>query len=433
MISKAISVSRRCKDFLYFIIGSVVLFFFVFGFRLPILKNSVYVAFSIAFLSLLFSWKKRNLAKVLFKNHFFWLAIFSQLLFVFFSCVSLLVNNSDDVSIFKTLFNDVFSVVASVIVVSSLYYQRKVGVFHLFCAILVIQSVAIIAMMLFPSFNSVIQSIVRSDAEAEFMSATYGGVRGFGIAGSVAFGLSITMGFLGFLVLVWFSSPSCHVNSGLKFFIILLSLFASISAGRAAMLGYVLGFFYFIFSSTWFQKIKGSFKYSIYGWLSFICLYILISESGFENIVSNYSHYAFQFIYNYMNSGNLSTTSTSHLETMYFPLNSHQVLVGDGQYTNYDGTYYLSTDAGFMRFALFMGIPFSFVIYSFFCILCLVSIRYFQDALRKGMVIFLIAMMTFLYHIKGEVVLFSVSYMKVFYFLIFFFIARSKMISKSGE
>lgn len=61
-------------------------------------------------------------------------------------------------------------------------------------------------------------------------------------------------------------------------------------------------------------------------------------------------------IVNLAHNGDLTTKSTQELESMYFMPNDKTIFIGDGRYTNLDGSYYMHTDVGFMRPLLYHGV-----------------------------------------------------------------------------
>ncbi|EFD0472705.1 hypothetical protein FFW93_25130, partial [Escherichia coli] len=162
------------------------------------------------------------------------------------------------------IFNNFAALFSSVIIASHLIQHNNDNVLKLFFLIALLQSFFIILMMFFPSINAYIQSIIRTKEEIEFMSNTYGGIRGLGISGSVAFGLAIIMSLLSFLSIVWFNEEDCNIPFFLKLFFIILLLFASISAGRTAVLGFVLGGVYSFICSDYKKKFYRALQILIY-------------------------------------------------------------------------------------------------------------------------------------------------------------------------
>lgn len=108
-------------------------------------------------------------------------------------------------------------------------------------------------------------------------------------------------------------------------------------------------------------------------------------------------------IINLLTTGQLNTTSTDHLFSMYFLPNFRTLLFGDGFYAGTMGnSYYMSVDVGYLRPMLFYGVIFLMIGYSICVLLAL--------ALSKGnkINIFLSLMLIltlFIFEVKGEVTL----------------------------
>ena len=68
--------------------------------------------------------------------------------------------------------------------------------------------------------------------------------------------------------------------------------------------------------------------------------------------------WAFEFYYSFTETGEFTTESSEQLlEQHYYALGDNTLIYGDGMYKRYDGMYYGLTDAGYMRHAMYYGIP----------------------------------------------------------------------------
>src|SRR5690606_31294028 len=80
--------------------------------------------------------------------------------------------------------------------------------------------------------------------------------------------------------------------------------------------------------------------------------------------------YALEMIYNFLQSGKLSTVSTDKLSKMYFSVPYDTLLFGDGHWNDPDGVgYYMQTDAGYMRHVLYFGLFPSMILYALYVFL----------------------------------------------------------------
>src|SRR5690606_38149554 len=110
--------------------------------------------------------------------------------------------------------------------------------------------------------------------------------------------------------------------------------------------------------------------------LQFLTIFLLIGLGGlsiywvlpFEIqslVTGTLLPFAFEFLYSYFDEGTLTTVSTDMLSEMYFTIDWQTFIFGDGKYINPDGSYYLYTDAGYMRNILFYGIFGTMVLFAY--------------------------------------------------------------------
>ncbi|MGY5393443.1 hypothetical protein [Acinetobacter sp. NigerLNRRAM0016] len=413
-------------NLIYFLFISVFLFFFIFGFPTLIGSLTPILTMGILFYSFL-NYKKYYLH---FPKEFYYLFLF--LLFDFLVCLIIpVVLDTFDFSIVKTKINFIVSILA--VYVLAKYFASNVDLsvsdfFKILLIVFSIQIIMIILMLLSSDFSQLITSFTRSNEQGERVLELYSNARGLGVADSSVFGLAIVMGL--FLFLSFFSYRNKFIDFKYFIFLVFLGGLASISAGRTAVLGLIFGFLYFALN---FNNLR-----SFYTLIStFVCftilIYLLIGIDGslIQNETLSYFYlYSMEPILNYVNEGKLSSTSTDTLHNMYFSLTERQFIFGDGRYSNSDGSYYLSTDAGYMRFVLFYGAFFSLLLYGYF-IYFVLKISFY---LKKYSYFFLfLLVLSFLFHYKGEVVLFAVSYNKLIFLIIFYLYLKSMMFGSNYD
>lgn len=405
--------------------GIVLVFFFIFAFRLPLFLNSTYIVYVLSAFLFFLSSKVRHNTLIIIKTPVFFLLFLSILGLLIFTIVSVLINQTEDISIFPTLINNLIALFSASIVAACLFSTSSKNIYNYFFLVLFLQSISIMLMMFFPNFNELVQSVIRTESETEFMAQTYGGVRGFGISGSVAFGLSIVMSILAFFTLVWFGDSSCKLKLYVKVALIALIAFASISAGRTSILGFSLGLAYLYFTTKPLKSIRNTLLLSFYIMLFGVSIWFLVKDTLVFSLLVKYSEYAFQMFYHYIDHGSFTTTSTTKLSSMYFGLTDWQVIIGDGLYTLDNGEYYLDTDAGFMRLALLFGVLLSILIYISFLLYTILMTKYVSEK-SSLLLMTMIAFMTFVFHYKGEVIYINVGYMKVLYLFSFYWILKNR-------
>lgn len=420
-------IALRINSFVMLLVGGLA-FSNIFAFSLPGVGNSAYWSVPLIFGFILLSSAGRKNLRYLLAQKAFYYPIGILTFFALCSLIFPVIHKTSDLSMFKTWLNNLISYFA-ITFLSCLYVAYKnnsSSVPKFLITLYGIQSIFVIAMLLSPEIRDVIQGLVKTEASLEKM-ATYGGVRGLGLTSAAAFGFAVIMGFLA-LVFMYEQSINGVGRSSILFAIVFFILFlASISAGRTAIGGFGIGYGLIIISRKPIKLISGHAKFMATSgiFLLIVIAWIMQNEVLYE-IFYKYSRYAFQIVYRYIETGDASYSSVNKLQTMYFNLSDLQFIFGDGRYTNADGTYYLHTDAGFMRFALiFGGLTSSLIYFSFLAIIY----QYWKliKGSQKKLGWFLLAIITlaFVYHYKGELILYNVGFMKcVYFFLISTFLVQ---------
>lgn len=138
-------------------------------------------------------------------------------------------------------------------------------------------------------------------------------------------------------------------------------LAGSIMSGRTAFVGLGMGVIlcFFLFPD-WIKLIGVALKYAlVYTLLGGVIYVFMLSPTQKNKLLNDVFPFAFEAFYNFRDTGKFSTTSSDvMIEKHYFPLSYETLVHGDGRYDNPDGTYYRGTDAGYMRYVLFGGVPF---------------------------------------------------------------------------
>ncbi|WP_144213716.1 hypothetical protein [Shewanella donghaensis] len=408
-------------------------FFFVFAFPIPIFGNSAYIALVITLILLLCSQEAVNLLTGLLRNRFLLLSLSLLVSLFLVSFITTTLHNEYDYVILRTMANNIFSLLGAAALSCLVYvWGSRKNIIDLMVHILFLQTFFILIMLISPEIRDVIQSLIRTDSQMERM-ATYNNVRGLGISGSVAFGLAITMGFLIFLLHYWVAVYKENLSSLFTFTIFIFCVLAALSAGRTAVLGFVIGFVFYLFSMSLKTLFSSSLKQLVIflAIVTAVGLYIMSNEFLME-IAFLYSRYVFRFVWNYMESGSFEVNSLTALDKMYFIPPIQETLLGSGQYVTTYGTHYMHTDSGYMRFMLFFGGIISFFMYCAFILISFEAYTQVRDVMKYSGIFFLtFVFMSFVFQYKGEVVFFGVAYMKIFFLITFYFIILKKLKTES--
>lgn len=410
-------ISLKNNGFLSSIGIVILLFFFIFGVPTPAGSLTPLLTLGIIFWAI-FNYKKYLLY---IPKEVFYLFLF--LLFDLVVCLVVpVVFATYDFSIIQTKVNFIASILAAFVLAKYLSLNNNISdkrFFNLLLSAFTIQITLIIMMLLNTDLSQIITSFTRSSDQGARVLESYAGARGLGFADSSAFGFAIVMGL--FIFISFFSYKNKFIN--FKYFIILVLLggIASISAGRTAILGLMLGLFYLLLN---FKSLR-SFVTLISTFLLIVLLFSILLSIDWQSIQNDtlgyFYSYSMEPVLNYIATGNLTSSSTDALHNMYFPLTEKQYLIGDGRYMIGD-SYYMATDAGYMRFILFYGGVFSLILYGYF--------TYFVSKIailnkRYSLVLIFLLLFSFALHYKGEVILFSISYNKILFLVLFFIYIRA--------
>ncbi|GAA5142159.1 hypothetical protein [Thalassotalea piscium] len=411
---------RISKNSLTILWCGFLLFSSLFAFRLPGIGNSSYWSLALILGSLLLVNNSFSNVKLLVKQKVFYSPIIILLLAALSAFLIPIFHQTYDISMVKTWVNNLFayigmSVLACIVVSADARYKN---IFKIVFVVLITQAVFVWLMMAIAPLRDLIQGLTK-DAATMARMEEYGGARGVGFTSFAAFSFSTIMGALGLYMNFYFAQYRQDKSLILKVIIFFVTIIAGISAGRASIAGFVFGLGFYYFTLGFRHYFTGAMRVGFYCLVLITPLIIYImSVPALTEVVTSYYKYAFQFLHKYFYAGYVGRSSLDTLDKMYFPLTELQILWGDGKYTGSDGSYYLHTDPGFMRFTLIFGIFPSLVIYFGFL---WVMFNYYvinrPYVKNIGVLILAIIGLSFVYHYKGELIMFNVSYMKLIYFI----------------
>ena len=274
-----------------------------------------------------------------------------------------------------------------------------------------------------PEINELL-NFFRNENAISIGQEGYGNLRGLSISGSAFFGLGAVYGLI-YIVYIINWDKLFKNNKLLKIAFFILLIFGGLSAARTSLVGILFGVLYLIIKRLFVEKYV--FKYNLnikplktitsvlLLFSLLISLYFIGLTEQFNSQFQRFMNFAFQFVYNYLETGEVYTTSTNTLfNKMYFKISDFTLLVGDGLYTNPDGSYYMNTDAGYMRDVLYFGIP--GVIFLFIYQTTFFLWRRKKHLLQNIIIIFYILIV----HIKGDVLGYLIMMQNIL-FLVFLF------------
>lgn len=350
------------KKFLNNAIAVLLLFLYIFDFELikgiSYSRSSV-IAIVISLLILLFSKARGSSLSSLFRPTCMRIALALSSALVLYTVLSILFHYASDYSLLISIARSVVWIGATAVLYVAVKQLHRGSILDLLIDVMIAQSVIIVFSMLFPDFKSMTDAF-RSDSTIE-RGEKYSGYRALGLSGSAFFGLAICYGF-SYLLIAYHWREWNISNPILKVLIVILLVVAGSSAGRTSQIGLIVAILLFV-GMMGMGKMPRNIRFKkkniviVSVSLALVVVFIpFLGELSISGTVEYFVTYATSFFANFNPSDILSSTSsTQTLSTMYFPLSFDQLIAGDGLY-EINGSYYMGTDAGYMRTVLYFGV-----------------------------------------------------------------------------
>ncbi|WP_210459243.1 hypothetical protein [Vibrio crassostreae] len=380
-------------------VTDVILFFFIlYAFRVPFLYNSTVVA--IIFLLMLAVFRtKINVRFMKNKSLLLQCVLYFSLVVLIFVMGTF--HLTYDYSKINVLYSQAFSFFGVILFISKINNSQDVKDITRYTFEII--SIAFIAQCLFIliafASNDFRVFISQFQANTRTEGTIREGVRALSFAGGQYF--TLTVAFMVCNVVLGFYLAFYRKSSFVLFVIIqiFVSLTAS-TAGRTFFISVPFSFLIFFYYSYYYNNpnVKSFFSNITLFFIVTFSSISLLSVLKIDNL-DQYVNFIFEFAINYLEYGTVETESTSVLSRMYFDLSMDTILLGHGHYTNSDGSYYLHTDAGFMRNVLYYGLFGLLINYLIFS-LKLVVIANNQKTLFS----FVLFILLTIAHIKGEAI-----------------------------
>lgn len=344
------------------------------------------------------------------------------------SVVAALLNLSDEFSMIRICAEFLVRYFVIMNILAAIVY-RIVGddwqrLLRIIISVFIVQAFFILTMLLLPSFQGVMLSILKSDAKG-LGEEGFWRLRQVGVTGWAAYDMAITMlcpifmmsGLVGGL-----SSWRSKFKFTLMFSIILA---AALVSGRSTFVGLAI---LICMSIIMFGRQFNRVGYFYLKSLSLLALavgifasWLAANSSAAE--VKFFINWAFEIILNFA-SGSAETESTNELSKMYFMPADRTLFLGDGRYIASDGGFYGATDVGFLRLILYFGIFGAICFYSFFMLFFYFMVK--KLAVLSVVMAFYVAAygaFLFLMNIKASVFVDVIPALSSLFFL-YFYVAR---------
>ena len=129
-------------------------------------------------------------------------------------------------------------------------------------------------------------------------------------------------------------------------------MFSGILIARTTIVGVLLS----LFLLSMHVNLSNVFKYVF--WVLFsVLLVVIVFVSFIELLDPEMASWAFEFVFNYIDSGSVGMESTDELQDMWsiIPKDFMTYLIGDGLFRTPSGGYYKGVDVGYLRLIYYSG------------------------------------------------------------------------------
>lgn len=393
----------------------ILMFLYIFAFDIPYINDSSKIVGIILISQYLFIRNYRSKVNQLLMKKTIYGIYISWALVVFWFLLTQIIHSTYQFDFLITFINLLIQIVIGIFLYAK--YEVK-GINNkiirdiILCFILqtVIQWLSFVSVEIREYLN-----IFRSE-DAILIGQKYNNMRALAISGSQFFGLSASFGLIYMIYLSKIKELQIN-NKLLSWALFLFLISGTFFAGRTGYIGLLLGTLYliivFLFKKEGkFQKANKSFKNLLVtsgiSLLMLIFLRIIWARVDLTNF-TYLIRYTFEFLINKINNGTFSTTSTDGLfQNMYFLVGTKTFLIGDGKYFDYlTNSYYMKTDAGYMRNILLFGLI-------GILLLILFQFMIIRTKSRK-LNLFDVLCVTYIFilHIKGEVLGFLIMFQSI--------------------
>lgn len=378
----------------------VLVFLFVFGLSVPFFgTTSLLLLFVLPFRLSLIKGGILYPIRIL-KSKYVVSIIASYFILVIIITLSTTLHLKYDFSLIPTIINTLIHLVVSILLISLfIIKKRSISSFlNLIIYIFFAQSIIQLLAFFSPAVLDIVH-IFQPESSIE-LADKFSGRRGLALAGTLFFGLSSIYG-VAFLFLV----HRCVRNGFIIWSdILVFSLFiiGGFFTGRTFFIGVAVSLMYLVLAPiAKSEKLKFVSRLVLFI-LCVVALVLAIIPPELYKKVYNLIWYVFEFVFNYLSTGHATTTSTNNLfQNMYFEIPASTFLFGDGLYSGDTTTYYMGTDAGYMRNILLYGIVGLF--FTMLPDLLLIFTGYNSRVKSEKLFSVFILIYMLILHVKGEV------------------------------
>ena len=224
-----------------------------------------------------------------------------------------------------------------------------------------IQGVVSLVFYFFPTFYNSYTNYLNTDVSQNMYERLHlAEVRLMGVGnaffnGVIRYGINIIL-----LTFLRYTPGSIFYKKGILFlFVFIFFIIVGVMTGRTFFVAILISLLPIIYYET--KRIDKFIIKSLFIPILLILLaipfYFLFSNYIDTKRLDNTLKFVLELYYNYEDSGQFTTNSSEGTLNMYiWPEKLSTWLIGDGQFVNNDGSYYMHTDIGYLRLIYYFGL-----------------------------------------------------------------------------
>lgn len=356
----------------------ILLFLILFNFRIPVFYNSTLLSLLLA--GSYYLLVRRSIPFTYFFQRYNVTIFIGLFLLSFITCAITFLHQAYEFTLIKAFAIQLLMIGTTTFILPILLEDDKGSKFQqaliLICYVFALQGLIILTGIVYPPFGEYMISMKPEEWQAILRGPHDIYFRGYALSGSPFF--ELPAGF-GVAYMAFFRILQDKDKAGLKTWVLYGIFFflalGTVCTGRTAFVGLGLALLmYVILSKNWIGLLLKTLKYGSMGAILFLVIYSFLLPSNLKAIFTNdIFPFAFEFAYNYEETGELSTNSSDvMIQNHYFWLPDEAFYQGYGIFELESGRYFMGTDAGYMRSILFGGLFFAL------CLLTYQSLYFFK-------------------------------------------------------
>lgn len=327
---------------------------------------------------------------------------FVSIFTIIWAMISLALNNSKDYSYFMKffiVFRRIYVSIFLFFLATSVMPKKDSFVAFCYCwgwSIVLCVSFTCVALLI-PDFRAWYQPLVAYNQRSDSLTDIAMYITRFSIGGYAGFGQTIICSF-SFL----FSLYLIEKQNRIGILLLLFSLLGNMFYGR---FGIILSFFILLFMFVRVLSIKHFFRGILVAGFIILMFYVCLEIIN-NPVLDAWKLWLLQPVevfFQGIEFGQITFGSSGDklAYDMYFMPDFDTLIFGDGKYLNGDGSYYMHTDAGYMRGMLYFGVIGLVFLYGMYILLCLWGIYRSTEIYKKYMCEVMLLLL-FLEEYKGD-------------------------------